>query len=79
MFYRPAVYMQDLESTLSYSFHQEIAIHKNIEGDSLDALKQFLRILVKVILLLYFLKFCIRPCKKKISGSQIIDLKNMDR
>ena len=55
MFYRPAVYMQDLESTLSYSFHQEIAIHKNIEGESLDALKQFLRTLVKVLLLLCFL------------------------
>lgn len=41
------VYMQDLESALSYSFRQEIAIHKSIDGDSLQALKDFIRVLTK--------------------------------
>ena len=40
--------MQDLESALSYSFRQEIAIHKSINGDALQALKDFIRILTKV-------------------------------
>ena len=45
--------MQDLESALSYSFRQEIAIHKSIDGDSLQALKDFIRVLTKVRVLLF--------------------------
>ena len=42
------MYMKDLESTLHYSFRQEIALHGEIEGERLSALKQFVRVLVKV-------------------------------
>ncbi|KAK3088144.1 hypothetical protein FSP39_015352 [Pinctada imbricata] len=44
---KQAVYMQDLESTLTYCFRQEIAIHREIQGDKLSALRQFLKILLK--------------------------------
>ena len=46
--YRTVVFMQDLESALSYSFRQEIAIHKSIEGESLQALKDLIKVLTKV-------------------------------
>ncbi|KAJ8300554.1 hypothetical protein KUTeg_022073, partial [Tegillarca granosa] len=41
------LYVQDLESALSYSFRQEIAIKKTITGDTLQALKQFIAVLAK--------------------------------
>ncbi|XP_076091169.1 sulfhydryl oxidase 1-like [Mytilus galloprovincialis] len=41
------VYMSDLESALSYSFRQEIAIQKSIDGKALQALKDFIRVLTK--------------------------------
>ncbi|KAH9514558.1 Sulfhydryl oxidase 1 [Bulinus truncatus] len=41
------VRMQDLESTLHYSFRQEVAIIKAIEGDRLEALKEFITVLMK--------------------------------
>ena len=42
------MYMKDLESTLHYSFRQEIALHREIEGERLSALKSFVQVLVKV-------------------------------
>lgn len=42
--------MSDLESALSYSFRQEIAIQKSIDGKALQALKDFIRVLTKVFL-----------------------------
>lgn len=47
--------MQDLESALHYSFRQEIAICKMIDGDKLDALKNFVTALAKV-------GYCDRVC-----------------
>ncbi|XP_053380728.1 sulfhydryl oxidase 2-like isoform X2 [Mercenaria mercenaria] len=44
---RPAVYMKDLESTLHYSLRQEIAICRDIGGEKLKALKQFMSVLAK--------------------------------
>ena len=44
------MYMRDLESTLHYAFRQEIALHRDIEGERLSALKTFVKILVKVSL-----------------------------
>ncbi|CAC5422405.1 QSOX [Mytilus coruscus] len=41
------VYMSDLESALSYSFRQEIAIQRSIDGEALQALKDFIRVLTK--------------------------------
>ncbi|XP_077986131.1 sulfhydryl oxidase 2-like [Glandiceps talaboti] len=41
------VYMQDLESTLHYSFRHEIPLHDVIEGDRLEALKKFVDVLAK--------------------------------
>ncbi|KAH9514560.1 Sulfhydryl oxidase 1 [Bulinus truncatus] len=41
------VRMQDLESALHYSFRQEVAIIKVIEGDQLEALKEFITVLMK--------------------------------
>lgn len=40
--------MRDLESTLHYSFRQEIALHRTIDGEKLSALRQFVNILAKV-------------------------------
>ena len=40
--------MQDLESGLSYMLRSEVSLIKFISGEKLLALKEFLRILVKV-------------------------------
>lgn len=40
--------MQDLESVLTYCLRQEVAIHQDIGGESLEALQHFVRILAKV-------------------------------
>lgn len=41
------VHLQDLESALHYTFRQEIAICKTIDGPKLDALRNFISILAK--------------------------------
>ncbi|KAL8606415.1 hypothetical protein ACOMHN_060320 [Nucella lapillus] len=41
------VHLQDLESALHYTFRQEIAICKTIDGPKLDALRNFIAILAK--------------------------------
>lgn len=41
------VFMQDLESALTYCLRQEVAIHQDIGGESLKALQHFVRILAK--------------------------------
>ncbi|XP_021339738.1 sulfhydryl oxidase 1-like [Mizuhopecten yessoensis] len=45
---RLGVYMQDLESTVTYLLRQEVAIHRNMNEDSVTALKTFLLVLAKV-------------------------------
>ena len=45
---QPVVYMLDLEMGLHYSLTQEIAMRNPIDGDDLDALKDFIHILAKV-------------------------------
>ncbi|XP_076436162.1 sulfhydryl oxidase 2-like [Babylonia areolata] len=42
-----SVYMQDLESTLTYALRQEVTAHHNLHGERLDALKQFVSLLAK--------------------------------
>ncbi|XP_060074737.1 sulfhydryl oxidase 2-like [Ylistrum balloti] len=44
---RVGVYMQDLESTLTYLLRQEVAIQHDMKEDSVKALKKFLHILAK--------------------------------
>lgn len=46
---RLGVHMLDLESALHYSLRQEVAICKTIEGQKLDALRNFITTLAKVI------------------------------
>ncbi|ESP04514.1 hypothetical protein LOTGIDRAFT_237352 [Lottia gigantea] len=46
---KPQVYLQDLESALHYSFRQEIAICKEISGDKLAALQNFVSVLSKYL------------------------------
>ncbi|KAL8559832.1 hypothetical protein ACOMHN_030168 [Nucella lapillus] len=41
------VYMQDLESTLTYSLRHEVALHNFIQGERLDALRRFVSVLAK--------------------------------
>ncbi|XP_006819345.1 sulfhydryl oxidase 2-like [Saccoglossus kowalevskii] len=41
------VYMQDLESTLHYSFRHEIPMHSILQGEKLDAVKKFVDVLAK--------------------------------
>lgn len=48
IFFRYEVHMQDLESALTYCLRQEVAIHQDINGESLKALQHFVRILAKV-------------------------------
>ena len=45
---REGVYMADIESTLHYSFRQEIAICQKIDGEKLKALKMFVNVVAKV-------------------------------
>jgi len=40
--------MADIESTLHYSFRQEIAICQKIDGEKLTALKMFVNVVAKV-------------------------------
>ena len=40
--------MQDLESALHHALRQEIATCKNIDGEKLDGLKTFIRVVAKV-------------------------------
>ncbi|XP_069119679.1 sulfhydryl oxidase 2-like [Argopecten irradians] len=44
---RLGVYMQDLESTLTYLLRQEVAIQRTMKLDSITALKNFLLVLAK--------------------------------
>ena len=40
--------MADIESTLHYSFRQEIAICQKIDGEKLTVLKMFVNVVAKV-------------------------------
>ncbi|KAK6196017.1 hypothetical protein SNE40_001322 [Patella caerulea] len=46
---RPRIYMQDLESALQVSFRQEIALRKEIDGDNMIALQNYVSVLSKYL------------------------------
>ncbi|KAL5012751.1 hypothetical protein ScPMuIL_011302 [Solemya velum] len=73
-------HMQDLESALHYSFRQEIAMHKTIEADSLQALKNFVMVLSKyfpgrdvVKHYLWRMNMWIHDVKSSLTGEEWMD------
>ena len=54
------VYMQDLESGLHYMLRSEVSRLTPISGENLNILNEWLRILVKVRIISYFIASLIR-------------------